>query len=1164
MQKITKWIFLLSTFLLTSSAFAAIDLELSMTADQTNVDIYKNFTYTMILSNNGNETATGIEVDFGLPPNTAYTNSSASKGTYILWTRTWSIAELQVGESATLEVIIFTLVKDKSFKGFAQVIAVDQIDADSTPNNNAINFPVEDDEAGATVLAIGQGQRDYALTVSTNESEFSVGDDVIYTLSMTNNSTEVMGPIMVKAYLSDDLEVNRHGGSGIFDLNTFTWTIDGNMNPNQTLEYDIIGKVLNIDQPISAFFEVIASTHQDTNSTPNNDNGALTADEDDEAATTVHPYQGAPLSDLELQMDLTTTNPDVGEQFKMTLTATNHGPANNSMVHVRVVVPSGLGNITYFSSSNTGYNVAGDWFINFIADGESKIFELSATILDDTNPKIFFAEVSETSIPDPDSTPNNNATLVPVEDDEAAIEIGSSGGLRPNARPKNARYIGQGNKEPLFLTCELENNGDAELPNGIYSAYISTDEILSDDDKRIASTLMPGLSVGQSTRFVTLVQTPNVPYGEYYLIWVMDVNETIEETNEFDNQIAIPINVVEPSTDDDYFLQYFGTGTALQLEETTDRYELITQFSDSENSYTHGIMTKEGVLLGNPFPKTIAADLNTHSFKRVNTGFVGFGNSDEQTLLITRRTEQGGPEWTKEFSNGLELQAADISQTADGGFIATGSAFAYNPIVHEGENIEIKQSYVFTWKVDANGTEEWFKYYDNLQPPSLIPYFDSGRKVIQLEDGTYIVLANRAVPVPGGPPNSSFSGSDVRVYRIDSNGEIIGEVEPGNGQLGAYSSISSLITTQDGGYAYTHLLNYAPGNSGQIAFANKEGGTKSWEYARSTSKFGTAYFNDIVEMNDGNYMLVGNYGDLAAPENPAANFFKLDENGTELWTNHIDKIANVMIQTNDGGFLIAGSKNGEAFAAKLDSETNLTPPIETDGVDIELQYTADREIYRQWERVNYTLTATNIGTETATNLVISDPIPFGMAFTSKTVSTGTYNLWTQTWTIPELEAGETATLDLALFTLLNDAQIVKFAQVKSLDQTDIDSTPNNNSTTVPNEDDETAVSITPINFGGGSGKDVLENPIAQAGTLKLYNLFPVPADDHINLVFGTNGFQVNVLLYDVNGRLLKRKSLKVNRGENALQLEVGDLASGFYTISLETPEGFVRGKFLKQ
>ncbi len=146
--------------------------------------------------------------------------------------------------------------------------------------------------------------------------------------------------------------------------------------------------------------------------------------------------------------------------------------------------------------------------------------------------------------------------------------------------------------------------------------------------------------------------------------------------------------------------------------------------------------------------------------------------------------------------------------------------------------------------------------------------------------------------------------------------------------------------------------------------------------------------------------------------------------------------------------------------------------------------------------------------------------------------------------------------------LLNDATIVKFAQVKSLDQTDVDSAPNNNGTKIPQEDDEAAISISPI--GGGSGKDVLDNPIAQAGNLKLYNLFPVPAADYFNVVFGTDGFQMNVLLYDVNGRLLKRKSLRVNRGENVLQLEVGDLASGFYTISLEAPEGFVRGKFLKQ
>ncbi|MEZ4888085.1 MAG: CARDB domain-containing protein [Chitinophagales bacterium] len=894
MPKFTKWVSLFCALLFTTSTFASIDLELSMTADKTNVEIYKNLIYTLIIQNNGNEAATGVKIEFPLPENTAYTSSTTSKGNYALWTKTWSINKLAVGESATLELIVFTLIKDKPFKGFAQVIAADQSDSDSTPNNNTLFSPIEDDEALAVV---------------------------------------------------------------------------------------------------------------------------------------------------------------------------NEGSNN----------------------------------------------------------------------------------------------------LRPNIYPKNARYTGQGNNASIYLTCEIQNNGQANAPNGIYTVYASTDQTVSSDDRIIASTQMPAVNVGQTIEFSTIAQGLTEPIGEYYLIWVMDSNNTIEETNESDNQYFVRITRAANETSQTYFLQQFGTGFPLQLVENSTGYELVTQFTGSEKNYTFANVSKTGNLTDSPLPLQITAEYEGKVFKRINNGFVEFGNKDENTLYIAKRNENAAIVWLQEYQldSSLELQAVDIEATADNGFIATGSVFVKDQVIYQGNTLDRITEHPFALKVNANGNQQWFNFYQTqIGITGLDFYYESGLQIVQRQNGAYVIAANRRVANPNGHPLSFSNGSSVSIYQIDANGNQT-NVEGGAGQLGAFTSVSELIPTNDDGYVYLHLLNYV-GNGGQIAFATKGGGTQSWEYARSGSKFGTAYFNDVVETNDGGYMLVGDYIDFAAPNNPPANFFKLDENGVEEWTNFIGKVGNVLIQTSDGGFLMAGSKEGEVFAARLDSETNLTPPIQTEGVDIELQYTADRKIYRQWERVNYTLTATNTGTEKATNLVISDPIPFGMAFTSKTVSKGTYNLWFQTWTIPELAAGETATLNLVLFTLFNDAQIVKFAQVKSLDQMDIDSTPNNNNTKIPNEDDETAVKITPVNFGSGSGKDVLENPIAASNTLKIYQMFPIPADDYLNVVFGTDGFQVNLLLYDVNGRLIQQKSLQVNRGENALQLEVGDLAVGFYTISLETPEGFVRGKFLKR
>lgn len=1421
MQTLTKWMAFICILFLSStiSTLAAIDLELSMTADKTNVEIYKNVTYTLTVTNKGEESATGIGIEFPLPINTAYTGSSTSKGNYVHWTNTWTINELAVGESASMDLIAFTLSANELRKAFAEVVEANQSDSDSTPDNNNLGYPTEDDEAQKTVLAVGQGERDLRLEIRADQEETSIGDEVRLLMIFYSDDTETAGPAIAKAHLPEGFSLNYANGYGFYDRYSGEWVVPTDITGGNIFFMELVGQTTNIDAPLVAFAEIIAATNPDSDSTPNNDNGEFTPDEDDEDLVTIEPYTGVLESDLEMTVNVNVFPPDNPADpttFGAFFVLRNRGPANNKDIWVDIEIPEGVEVIEFTTTPNyLPYTLGEDWQVDFIPNDGQFILRIGGRITDPTIPLTFYAEVREAAYPDPDSTPDNNATQIPNEDDEGsftippsngskpdleayvldvtpfavqqgetleveftvenvngvaapaskvhiwlddelsyspyhsevelslgmedipALEVGESltlnktytipsgfasgeyrmyikadgddsidedieenvsvysrvitiggttpnlfvrnmnvsgvlaaGGMvtisceignggvatapmntlkyyfskdsnpnsgdifigseivpelnvgdfsqhsivfeipdtlsfdipyfdnlyyficfadadneieeeyemdniatsfnfieeaKPNIRINNVRYTGQGNNSPLYLSGELTNLGTAFAPNAIYTVYLSKDQTVSSDDKTVASTQMPGVAAGQTIKLSTIAEGLNDPVGEYYLIWVMDSNNTIEETNENDNQLSVRITKDEENEDEDYFLQHFGTDFPLQLEENSIDYELVSQFFGSKITYTHANISKTGNLEDVPLPLQVDAEFDGKSFKRIDDGFVELGSKNKTTLYIAKRNESGNISWIQEYqlAEQLELWAADIEATVDGGFIATGSAFTKDEIEYLGDVIERHTAHVFALKVNANGSQEWFNFY---QTPftgieGVNYHYENGIQVTQLQDGSFAIAASRGVYTVSGLPIHPSNGSTVSTHEIDDNGNST-NVEGEIGQAGAYASITELIPTADGGYLYTHLLNYV-GNGGQVAFATKKGGSQSWEYDRYSSKFGTSYFNDVVQTSDGGFMLMGDYVDFAAPDNPPANFFKLDENGVEQWTNYIGKIASVLIQTSDGGFLIAGSKDGEVFAAKLDEDTNLTPPIETEGVDIELQYTVDKPNYQQWEKIKYTLTATNSGTEKATNLVISDPIPFGMAFTSRIVSTGTYNLWFQTWTIPELAAGETATLELTIFTLLNDSKIVKFAQVKSLDQTDIDSTPNNNNTKIPQEDDEAAISISPIG-GSGGGKNALENPIAESGALKLYNLFPVPADDELNIIFGTGGFQANVLLYDANGKLLERQSLRVNQGENMLQLKVSQLVAGFYTISIETPEGFVRGKFLKQ
>lgn len=70
------------------------------------------------------------------------------------------------------------------------------------------------------------------------------------------------------------------------------------------------------------------------------------------------------------------------------------------------------------------------------------------------------------------------------------------------------------------------------------------------------------------------------------------------------------------------------------------------------------------------------------------------------------------------------------------------------------------------------------------------------------------------------------------------------------------------------------------------------------------------------------------------------------------------------------------------------------------------------------------------------------------------------------------------------------------------------------------------------------------------------NIYPNPAADILNI--GTTLEVIGVAVYDLNGKLIFRKKLTNN------QLNVSNLMSGIYTLSIECRKGLVNRKFIKQ
>ena len=126
------------------------DLELTASVTPTSVPIYTNATFVLTLTNNGGAIATNVKVSAPLPDGFVNTSNSTTAGNYNLFFEEWTVPVLAPGASAELTLVLFAL-EQNSAKMFSEVIASDQPDPDSTPNNGDGVTPQEDDETAATI-----------------------------------------------------------------------------------------------------------------------------------------------------------------------------------------------------------------------------------------------------------------------------------------------------------------------------------------------------------------------------------------------------------------------------------------------------------------------------------------------------------------------------------------------------------------------------------------------------------------------------------------------------------------------------------------------------------------------------------------------------------------------------------------------------------------------------------------------------------------------------------------------------------------------------------------------------------------------------------------------------------------------------------------------------
>ena len=191
---------------------------------------------------------------------------------------------------------------------------------------------------------------------------------------------------------------------------------------------------------------------------------------------------------------------------------------------------------------------------------------------------------------------------------------------------------------------------------------------------------------------------------------------------------------------------------------------------------------------------------------------------------------------------------------------------------------------------------------------------DEGFCMKQTSDGGYIMSGATWVD-----DNAWY---DIAIMKADNEGNFLWTKTFGYGS-GNIEVGYGIVETEAGGYMVAGGTDGITGNNNMLAICTDADGNELWSgnYGGDSDEYAHACDNT----SDGGYILAGATNSFGAGMDDAY-LVRIDGSGNEIWsaafgTAMFDYVTSV-IQTEDGGFVAAGSTNGDAFIFKTDGDGN--------------------------------------------------------------------------------------------------------------------------------------------------------------------------------------------------------------------------------------------------
>ena len=942
-----------------SITVTSVDLFATKTVDNNNPNEGDTVSYLIQVTNNtGSDTATNVAITDVLPTGLTYVNNTATTGSYNSGSGLWTIGTLASGANALLiveaQVNVGTL-------GSTIVNTATNLVADQSDNNTT----ADDLSESITVTST-----DLVTTKTVNTSNPTEGEDIIYTLTVTNNAGNNATNVSLVDRLPNGVTY-KSDDSGAYNATSGIWTI-GNLTAGS-----------------SSTINITATVNGGTaNTSITNTTSAATADQAD--PTTVGDILAATINvvsaDLVTSNSVNVTEVNVGDTVIYTLTATNNGPSTATSITLIDKLPNG---VTYVSYNGSGSydNTSGVWTIGTLVNGESKVLEISATVNASAAGKTVTNTISqEAQAAEVDPTTANddlvssfnvisNDLVTALTVDKANPNEGDAIAYTltiTNNGPSNATGVSITDNLPIGVTytSHATSEGTYNSGSGVWSVgSIANGNVATLIINATVNTATGGTTITNTTTDATADNSdPDTTNNADSIAITIGNNADIVLTNSVDN--ASP-NIGDTVT---FIVTATNNGpTAVQnliVQNTIPSGLTVTSVAPSNGTFTDPNWTIGTLATGTTETLTIQATIDAGTAGKTLTSLVSNTQNQTDSNLTT-----------DDLSASLTVQSANL--------ITSKTVNVTTP--NEGDVVTYTISITNDGPSDATGVS-----LTDILPTDVTYTSDDSSGAYNSASGVWSIgnLANGATTSLNinATVNTGTSGASIVNITTLATADQTDLVTSGDDLDASFTVASSELVTQ------ISVDNTTP-NEGDIV-----------TYSILVNNQGV---NDATSISLTTFLPNGiTLSNFTAPSGTTYN------QGSGLWTigdlaTNTSKTLIIEGQVNIG---TGGTSITSSTTAAIGDQTdpNAVPDILSVTVtvenssDIEITKTVDNNNPNEGDTVTYTITATNKSGAEVTNFVLNDALPNGLTFGNVTASSGVWSA--PNWRLSKLSVNDPQTL----------------------------------------------------------------------------------------------------------------------------------------------------------